>query len=108
MLRRMARMELDVPHTLPHEDALERIKALGEFYHHRHGAQVTWTHHTCTLEARYVGIRLSANCRVDASRVHVDCSDPGFLLRKRGAEYLRKKLERFLDPNIPLETLPRK
>ncbi len=104
----MARMELDVVHTLTLEDAIERIRALGEFYHHRHGAQVSWTHHTCTLEARYVGIRLSANARVEPTRVHVDCSDPGFLLRKRGAEYLRKKLERFLDPNNALESLPRR
>ena len=102
----MARIELDVEHTLPQPDALARVKVLGAYYRDHHGATVTWNDAVGTIEARYLAIRLHALVRVEATRVHCEAPDPGFLLRRRGTEYLRKKIQRYLDPATPIELLP--
>lgn len=103
----MARIELEVEHSLPPESALLRVQALGEYYEHRHGAQVTWHDGNGEIQVKYIGIKLVVKVRVEPRRVHCEAPDPGFLLRKRGTEYLRKKITRYLDPAVPVDSLPR-
>jgi hypothetical protein len=94
----MAKIDLEVAHTLTPEDALARIQALGEYYVHRHHAEVTWRGTAVVIVARYVGVRLEVQAKVGPQSVHAETRDLGFLLRKVGAEYLRKKLLRYLGP----------
>ncbi|MFO0744805.1 MAG: polyhydroxyalkanoic acid system family protein [Myxococcota bacterium] len=103
----MARIELEVDHSLPAAVALARMHALGEYYQHRHGASVHWDDKTGDIQVKYVGLKLGVRVRVDDRRVHCEAPDPGFLLRRRGIEYLRKKIQRYLDPGTPVELLPR-
>jgi len=103
-----SRIELEVAHDLPLDQAHERMQALGEYYHNRHGAVVTWADHTGDIAVRYLGIKLHVRVQVDARRVHCEAPDPGFLLRKRGIEYLRKKIARYLDAATAVGALPRR
>ena len=103
-----SRIELDVAHEHTPDRALERLQALAEYYHHRHGATVTWEGHAGDLTVRYLGLRLHVRFQVEPGRVHCSAPDPGFLWRKRGLEYLRKKIARYLDPATPVEALPRR
>ncbi|MCC6620352.1 MAG: polyhydroxyalkanoic acid system family protein [Deltaproteobacteria bacterium] len=103
-----SRIELEVAHDLPIEEAHARMLALGEYYHHRHGAVVTWADHQGDIAVRYLGIKLHVRVLVEARRVHCEAPDPGFLLRKRGIEYLRKKIARYLDPATAVDALPRR
>ena len=102
-----SRIELEVAHSLPITQALERLYALGDYYHHRHGAVVTWSDHVGDIVVRYLGLRLTVRVRLDDARVTCDAPDPGFLLRKKGLEYLRKKINRYLDPATAVSDLPR-
>ena len=83
------------------------MQALAEYYTHRHGAAVTWATHAADIAVRYLGITLHVRVRVEERRVHCEAPDPGFLLRKRGIEYLRKKIARYLDTATPVAELPR-
>jgi len=103
----MARIELEIEHTLSPASAHARMQALGEYYQHRHGAHVVWAETNGEIEVKYIGIKLVVRVRVEPRRVHCEAPDPGFLLRKRGAEYLRRKIGRYLDPSVAIEALPR-
>ena len=103
-----SRIDLEVAHNLPIEQAVERMHALGEYYHHRHAATVTWTGNAGDIAVRYLGLRLHVIVRVEAQRVFAEAPDPGFLLRKRGIEYLRKKIGRYLDPATAVSDLARR
>lgn len=103
----MARIELEVEHSLSPESALARMHALGEYYQNHYGAHVVWSAGSCDIQVKYVAIKLAVKVRVDDRRVHCEGPDPGFLLRKRGTEYLRKKIARYLDPAVAIESLPR-
>lgn len=99
------RIELRVPHTLTLEEARARMEALGDYYRARHHASVSWHEDVVTIDVRYLGVRVSVRARLEAHAVQVDASDPGFLLRSRGAKYLDAKIRRYL--HEPLATLPR-
>lgn len=103
----MSRIELAVDHTLPMDAALARMHALADYYIHRHGATVQWDHGVGDIHVKYIGVKLLVRVKVDSHCVHCEAPDPGFLLRRRGLDYLRKKLTRYLDPATPVELLPR-
>jgi len=69
---------------------------------------VSWSGLSCSIAVRYLGLQVSGDARVDPHGVHIEAVDPGFLLRKRAADYLRRRFERYLDPATPLAELPRK
>jgi hypothetical protein len=39
--------------------------------------------------------------------IAVEAPDPGMLLRNKAREYLEGKLKKYLDPGVPVDTLPR-
>ena len=99
-------MKFDYPHMLVREDARTRLGLLGEYLQNRHGIQVTWTGDRGAFRGKYLVVPIEGELVLGDGVVHVNGKDPGFLWRGRATDYLRGKLEVYLDPRRPLEELP--
>jgi len=101
-------MELSHDHPFTHEEARERLRALGEYMQNRHGMQVTWTSDDALhLKGKYTVVEIDAQVRLEAGRVHVQGKDPGMLMRGVAKKYVAGKLETYLNPAEALDALPR-
>lgn len=102
------RLQITVPHRLSLADALERVRALGDFFTNRHGMSMRWeSEYVGHLAGRYMLISIDGRFSVDDRAVHLDGQDPGMLLRAKATDYLQRKLETYLDPATPIAELPR-
>jgi len=102
------RLQISVSHSLPLDDALARVHALGEYFQNRHGMRMQWeSERVGHLSGRYMLISIDGRFSVDGSGVHLDGHDPGMLLRAKASDYLRRKIESYLDPSLSLAELPR-
>lgn len=101
-------MQITVPHRLSLADALERVRALGDYFQNRHGMKMHWeSERVGHLAGRYMLITIDGRFSVDERAVELDGQDPGMLLRAKASDYLQRKLETYLDPATPVSSLPR-
>ena len=99
-------MKFDYPYQLEHDDARARLEALGQYLSNRHGLRVNWAGDRVTFRGRYLVISIEGELTIGERVVHVTGKDPGFLWRRRAIDYLRKKLDAYLDPSRPVSELP--
>jgi Putative polyhydroxyalkanoic acid system protein (PHA_gran_rgn) len=99
-------MKFDYPHTLAIEEARTRLAILGEYLQRRHGIQVSWTGDRGSFRGKYLVVPIEGELTLGDGVIHVSGKDPGFLWRRRATDYLRGKLEIYLDPRVPLQELP--
>lgn len=101
-------MNFDHKHPLSTSEARERIRALGEYLHSRHGIVTTWNDdNTASFKGRYLIVKIEGKFTLENGIVRLRCKDPGMLWRKKATNYLRGKLEIYLDPSSPLDSLQR-
>jgi hypothetical protein len=100
-------MNFDFPHGFSRQDARARLEALGDYLNNRHGIKVTWRGDTASFSGKYLVVSISGEMTLDERAVKVTGKDPGMLWRKKAVDYLRGKLETYLDPQTPLERLAR-
>lgn len=101
-------MQIEHSHTLTHDDAKARARALAEYLSNRHGMQIDWkSDDAFSMRGKYMIVAIDVNVRVEADKVHVTGKDPGMLWRGKAKSYIEHKLTRYLDPTSPLDTLPR-
>ena len=101
-------MEIDYKHALADADALARLKALGDYLAHKHGIQVTWENdQKAVFHGKYLVVRIDGELTLEPGAAHFHGKDPGFLWRKKASDYIRGKLEAYLDPATALDDLPR-
>lgn len=101
--------ELSVPHGLELTEARARLRALGEYLSNKYGLTITWTgEDEATVSGSYLVVTISGKLRLTPASVTFTGKDPGMLWRGKAKEYLLKKLERYLDPGLALDALPRR
>ncbi len=101
-------MQIDYKHTLADDDARARLHVLGEYLHNRHGIKVAWLDpDRATFSGKYLVVKIDGELSAAPGLVKFRGHDPGFLWRKRATEYIEGKLNFYLDPTKPLDTLPR-
>lgn len=101
-------MVIDFPHALPETDARDRLKALGDYLHGRHGIAIEWVDDTrARFHGKYLVVKIDGELTMDPGYVRFRGKDPGFLWRKRAIEYIEGKLRSYLDPKKQLADLPR-
>ncbi len=101
-------MRFEYKHSLTIEDARERLKALGEYLSNRHGIQASWVDDdTVRFCGKYMVVEVEGEMLNAPGAVRFEGKDPGFLFRKKATTYIQGKLERYLDPATPSDTLPR-
>lgn len=105
---RMA-FELSAPHGLELSDARARLRALGEYLSNKYGLSISWTgDDDASISGSYLVVTISGNLRLTPTTVTFTGKDPGMLWRGKAKEYLLKKLQKYLDPNVAVDALPRR
>lgn len=99
-------MQFDYPHSLGADAACERLHKLSAYLLNRHGIKVEWDGMRGSFDGKYLMVTIKGHMMVEEERVHFDGKDPGMLWRKKAVNYLKEKLEIYLDPNTPVEELP--
>lgn len=101
-------MELNIPHRFDTDEARARMEALGEYYQNKYSARVSWSGNRANIKAKQMMVTIDATLILEDGRVRLEGKDPGRLLRKKAENYLRGKLQKYLDPNTPVDKLPRR
>ncbi len=94
----MATMKFDVSHTLPKDEAKQRVQKLVDYWHAKYGVQCTWEGERAHVNGKVMGINLDANFEVRDDCVTGEGTDPGMLLRGQAKKYIQGKFDTFLDP----------
>ena len=101
-------MHIEFPHKLADDEARERLVALGEYLTNRHGIAVTWNGDKASFNGKYLVVRIEGELSTSPGMVVCKGRDPGFLWRRKATDYLKGKLEKYLDPENPVDSLPRR
>ncbi|MBX3251784.1 MAG: polyhydroxyalkanoic acid system family protein [Myxococcales bacterium] len=98
-------MILDHRYTVSDEDAVERLRALADYWDAKHGVKARWEGHVAHFDGKVMGVRFSGAVSITGGNVHADVK-AGFLAEKLGAKaYVQRKLTDYLDPATSLEEL---
>ncbi len=101
-------MNIDHKHTLSTQEAKERLTALGDYLKNRHGIAITWKDdETASFSGKYLVVKIQGEMSLTDGLVKLRGKDPGMLWRKKATNYLKGKLETYLDPGTPLDALNR-
>ena len=100
-------MKFDYQYKVSQDEAIERLKVLGDYLKNRHGIDGSWNGNSAAFTGRYMVVKIDGRLTVDDGVVHFEGKDPGMLWRKKAIDYLRGKLETYLDPSTPVDELPR-
>lgn len=100
---------IEQSHSLKHEEARERIRALGDYLSNKHGLSVRWTSDdSASISGKYLVVTIEGTATVEPGRVRFEGKDPGMLWRGKARDYLTAKLRKYLDPSTPVDALPRR
>jgi len=101
-------VQIDHKHSFAHDEAKARARALAEYLQNRHGMQVTWSgDDSFRMQGKYMVVSVDVNVQVAPDAVHVTGKDPGMLWRSQAKAYIQRKLDRYMDPAQPLDSLLR-
>ena len=95
-------------HGLSLDQSRERLRALGDYFQNKHKIAVHWSgEDALSLQGKYAMFSFKADVTLKEGVIAVEAPDPGMLLRNKAREYLEGKLKKYLDPGVPVDTLPR-
>jgi len=101
-------MNFDHKHSFSPEEALERLRALGDYLTNRHGIAINWRDDSnATFKGKYLVVKIEGDFKLEDDMIRVRGKDPGMLWRKKATKYLKEKLEKYLDPSTPVDALDR-
>lgn len=100
-------MEIDYRHALTAEDARARLGLLGAYLTNKWGIKIAWPDtDRAVFSGKYLVVKIEGELRLRDQVVQFRGQDPGFLWRKKAADYIQGKLSRYLDPATPPAELP--
>lgn len=101
--------ELSIRHGLELADARARLHALGDYLSNKHGLTINWNgEDEAAVSGSYLVVSIEGSLRLTAKEVSFSGKDPGLLWRGKAKDYLTGKLEKYLNPATPLDSLPRR
>ena len=104
----MGNMRIEVAHSLPKDDALARMRALGDYLNNKYSIKVSWDGDKGRAVGKYLVVAIDGVMSVTEKFVDFEGKDPGFLFRGKAKDYLGGKIQTYLDPKTPVDSLPRK
>jgi len=105
----MANLRIEHPlGAMNQSEAKDRLTAMGEYFTNKHGIQVTWSGDSATVKGKYLVVTIDGGLRLEGGKAVFEGKDPGLLWRGKAKEYIAGKIEKYLDPTITLEELPRR
>jgi hypothetical protein len=100
-------MEIDYKYELSDQDARSRLDILGKYLASKHGIKVTWSDpNKARFSGKYLVVKIEGELSLASGLAQFRGEDPGFLWRGKAKEYIREKLEKYLDPKTPADQLP--
>ena len=100
-------MEIDFPYALSEQDARSRLEILGQYLVNKHGIKVSWLDDSrAKFSGKYLVVKIEGELTLKNGRAQFRGQDPGLLWRNRAKDYIKGKLEKYLDPNTPADQLP--
>jgi hypothetical protein len=100
-------MEIDFPYVLSDQDARSRLDILAKYLVNRHGIKVTWVEpQRAKFSGKYLVVKIEGDLTLGNGRAQFKGEDPGFLWRGKAKDYIKGKLEKYLDPKVEPATLP--
>ncbi len=93
------------PYEMPREEAVQRVRALTDYWDARYGTRTEWQGHRGRIKGKGLGISFDATFTIN-SEIMVGEMKVSFLAVKMGGrQYLKRKLDEYLDPGKSLEEL---
>ena len=92
------RIHIGVRHSFSKEEATARVGYLFDYWHRRFGVASVWQGNQAWISGRVFGLDIQARLEVTEDRVQGEAKDPGWLMRGRAADYIRKKLLKYMHP----------
>lgn len=87
------------------EEAVQRLKALGDYWRTKHGVNCEWSDKTARLVGRKLGVSYDATVIVGGGTI-VAQVEVGLLAEKLGGpRYVERKVDEYLDPSESIESL---
>lgn len=103
----MAKIKLDIPHSLAPDEAQKRVEALFGYWGRKYGVKSNWASEIATFAGKVMGISFDGQLSVLAGKITGDAADTGLLLRGQAEKYLKRKFADYLDPAKKLANLAR-
>lgn len=103
----MAKIKLDIPHSLAQDEARKRIEALFGYWGRKYAVKSNWAGEVATFAGKVMGISFDGQLSVLVGKITGEAADPGLLLRGQVEKYLKKKFADYLDPAKKLADLAR-
>ncbi len=98
-------MKISKPHSFSAEDAAARLRALTTYWDTKYGTRTSWTGNAARIQGKVKGIKFDGPYNIGDSSLDADVK-VGFLAEKMGGRgYVEHKVEQYLDPNTPVESL---
>jgi hypothetical protein len=101
----MGKLKVDIPHSLPVDDARKRLDALLGYWSRKYGVKGSWNGDNATFNGKAMGVTFEGTMQLLANKCAIESVDPGFLLRGQAEKYLRRKFGDYLDPKKSLADL---
>ncbi len=101
----MGMIKLEIPHTLPVDEAKKRVEALFAYWSKKHGVKSSWAGDVASYSGKVMGVSIEGKLAVQDKKVAGEATDPGFLLRGQAQKYLTRKFGDYLDPSKKIEDL---
>jgi hypothetical protein len=98
-------MRLDKSYDFDDAEALDRMRALTDYWWAKHGVKSEWDGPNVRLKGRKMGVKYDARVTVGDGKVVAEV-EAGFLAEKLGApRYVEGKVDDYLDPANTVESL---
>lgn len=99
----MGTMKFEVPHSLPKDQARQRVEQLLKYWKDKYGVTANWSGDGAKVVGKVMGISLDANFTITDGQIQGEGTDPGMLLRGKAKSYLQGKFTSVLDASKSLD-----
>jgi len=101
-------MEFEYVHTLTAPDVRKRLEALSDYLAARHKIEVSWNGDRALFRGRFKKlVKIHGEMTFTNGKISFVGHDPGRVWRGQAIKYIRRKLDAYLDPDTPVDELPR-
>ena len=101
----MGRYSDDYAHDLTLDEAARRLRALTDYWDAEYGTRTDWSGARGTISGRVLGLSFGASFTVSDETIHGDLKVSALALHMGGRAYLRRKLDHYMNPKVPLSEL---
>ena len=93
------------PYDMPRQEAMDRVRALTDYWDTRYGTRTSWEGNRGEIRGRALGISFEATFIIDPGLMNGEMKVSVLAVKMGGRRYLKGKLDEYLDPVHTLEEL---